>query len=233
MKLLLAEDNHKLAALIAQALEEAGHVVEVYYDGVEAYDMASDGEYDVIILDRMMPGMEGAEVCRLLRTDGVQTPILFLTAKDAVSDRVAGLDAGADDYLIKPFAMDELLARVRTLLRRDGDKQPVLKYDSLTLDPSKRVVRRAGAAIDVTAKEYSLLEYLLRNAEHIVSQAQIIEHVWDQSYDGVSNVVQTYIKQLRRKIDKAFSREEPLITTVRGMGYTLRREQESSEKESA
>lgn len=223
MRILVAEDNTKLAQALKLGLEAEQYAVDVFHDGQEALLVADGDEYDLLILDRMMPGADGLTICRTLREDGVTTPILFLTAKDAVSDRVDGLDAGADDYLIKPFAFAELLARVRSLLRREQEesKTGIIHYDSLSLDPAKKVVTRATQQLKLTAKEYALLNYLLRNAEHTISSSQILDHVWNQDYDGMSNIVQTYIKQIRNKVDKPFPKEKPLIQTVRGFGYKV------------
>lgn len=221
MRILVAEDNTKLAKLLKKGLEDESYAVDVYLDGEEAYSVADGEEYDLLILDRMLPGMDGVTICKKLRSREVQTPILFLTAKDAVLDKVDGLDAGADDYLVKPFAFEELLARVRSLLRKDKDRNPILSYDTLTIDPAKKEVKRALRDVSLTAREYSLLEYLIRSPEHTLSQSGIIDHVWDQDYDGVSNIVQTYIKQLRQKVDRAFPDEKPLIKTIRGLGYKL------------
>jgi DNA-binding response OmpR family regulator len=226
MRILVAEDNHKLALGIKAGLETDGYAVDVFEDGLEAYDMARGAEYDVLIFDRMMPGMDGRTACERLRADGVRTPLLLLTALDSIENRVEGLDAGADDYVVKPFALEELLARIRSLLRRETAqtaKEAVLTYDTLSLDPAKKEVTRAGHRVTLTTKEFALLEFFMRHAEHVVSSSQLLDHVWDQEYDGVSNIIQVYIKELRKKIDRAFPAESPLFHTVRGSGYKLAR----------
>ncbi len=221
MRILLAEDNVKLASALKSGLVAEHYAVDVVHDGTQANDLALGEEYDLVILDRMMPGMDGLTVCRELRRAGSNVPILFFTAKDAVGDRVDGLDAGADDYLVKPFAFNELVARVRSLLRRRGDKRPTLQYADIELDPASKSVKRAGQPLALTAREFSLLEYLLRHKEKVVSSAQLLDHVWSDDYDGLSNIIQTYVKQLRQKVDRAFPDRETLIQTIRGFGYKL------------
>jgi DNA-binding response OmpR family regulator len=223
MRLLIAEDNQKLANALKTGLTAEGYAVDVFTDGEEAYHMALGSEYDVLIFDRMLPGMEGSVACAQLRKEGVRTPLLLLTALDSVENRVEGLDAGADDYLVKPFAFEELLARVRSLLRRDpsSSKTALLVYDTLSFDPVKKTAIRAGKKITLTAKELALLEFFMRNPERVLSSTQLIDHVWDQDYDGLSNIIQVYMKELRKKIDKAFPDQSPLFKTVRGVGYKL------------
>lgn len=221
MKILVVEDNQKLAQILKRGLETEFYLVDVSNDGEQALDYADSDQYDLLILDWMTPGKTGLEICQAIRKQGKQTPVLFLTARDTTADKVEGLDAGADDYLVKPFEFDELLARVRSLLRRHSDKSPLLKVDSLRLNPVKKLVTRKGHVINLTGTEYSLLEYLMRNQDHIVSSTQILDHVWDQSYDGLSNIVQTFVKQLRQKIDRSFPAEKPLLQTIRGLGYKL------------
>ena len=221
MKILVVEDNQKLAQILKRGLETESYLVDVSNDGEQALDYADSDQYDLLILDWMTPGKTGLEICQAIRKQGKQTPVLFLTARDTTADKVEGLDAGADDYLVKPFEFDELLARVRSLLRRHSDKSPLLKVDSLRLNPVKKLVTRKGHVINLTGTEYSLLEYLMRNQDHIVSSTQILDHVWDQSYDGLSNIVQTFVKQLRQKIDRSFPAEKPLLQTIRGLGYKL------------
>jgi DNA-binding response OmpR family regulator len=222
MRVLLVEDDPRVARLVERGLAEAGHQVAVAPDGAEALARAADGSYDLIVLDVLLPALDGLEVCRRLRRQRVRTPILMVTARDAVPDRVAGLDAGADDYLVKPFALDELLARVRALGRRaapDGDAE-VLRVGDLTLDPARHEARRDAQPIDLTAKEFSLLEYLMRHAGQVLTKAQITDAVWGYDSAATSNVVEIYVHYLRDKIDRGFSR--PLIRTVRGVGYTIK-----------
>lgn len=218
MRILLIEDNRRLNNSIRASLEEDGYAVDAAYDGVEGQELAEITPYDVIILDIMLPRRDGLEVCRELRQQRNRTPILMLTARDAVDDRVKGLDSGADDYLVKPFAIEELRARLRALLRRDApEKTGQLLVADLTLDPATHLVTRAGTAIELTAKEFSLLEYFMRNPHRLITREMAENHVWSYDYDGVSNVVDVYIRRLRRKIDEPF--DEKLIETVRGAGY--------------
>ncbi len=220
MKILVVEDEERVAHFIQKGLKEEGHAVDVAHDGEDGEFLAEVNDYDLIILDLMLPKKNGITVCRELRARGVNTPVLMLTARDAVEDKVRGLDAGADDYLVKPFDFAELLARVRALLRRQSEsKSPVLKVADLELDPISRRVTRAGKPIRLTTKEYALLEYLMRNAGKVLSRTLIGEHVWDMNFDPESNVIDVYISHLRRKIDKGF--EPPLLHTIRGQGYLL------------
>jgi DNA-binding response OmpR family regulator len=222
MHILVVEDQQRLANLLKRVLSEERHAVDVAYDGTNGYDLAASDTYDLVILDVMLPGMDGIEVCRQMREDGVQTPVLMLTARGAVEDRVTGLNVGADDYLVKPFAMEEFLARVNALLRRRNreiETNTELKVADLTLDLVRHEVRRNGKIIDLTAKEFSLLDYLMRNAGQVLTRTQITDHVWRYDLDALSNVVDTYIHYLRDKIDKGFS--HPLIKTVRGVGYKI------------
>jgi two-component system, OmpR family, response regulator len=222
MRILLIEDEHKIASAIKQGLELETFAVDVEYDSDSGLATAEAEDYDLIILDRMLPGsLEGVGICKALRQQGNHTPILLLTAKDDVRDRVEGLDAGADDYLPKPFAFEELLARIRALLRRPQDNLgTTLSYKDLTLDTVNYEVRRDGKWIALSRKEFSLLEYLLRNAERLLTKDAIIKHVWDFDADILPNTVEVYIGYLRNKIDKPF-RKNPLIHTVRGYGYKL------------
>ena len=220
MKLLVVEDERRLAQILAEGLREAGYLVEVAFDGVEGQALALTGEFDVIILDLMLPRRDGLEICRELRRRQVDSAILMLTARDAVEDKVRGLDCGADDYLTKPFAFPEFLARVRSLLRRGvRARSQVLTVADLEVDTVRREVRRAGQPIRLTAKEYAVLEYLTHNAGRVLTRDQILAHVWPSDYDGYSNTVDVFIRYLRRKIDWA---DPPLVHTVRGVGYVLR-----------
>ena len=222
MRILLVEDNRRLNDSLLQSLVEDGYAVDPAYDGLEGEEMAQVYPYDAIILDVMLPKKNGLEVCRELRDQRVNVPILMLTARDAVEDRVSGLDSGADDYLVKPFAMQELRARLRALLRRKSDdKSGLLKVADLTLDPATHAVERAGQAVELTAKEFSLLEYMMRNANRVVTRAMVENHIWSYDFQATSNVVDVYVRRLRRKLDDRF--EDKLIETVRGVGYRLRR----------
>ena len=220
MRVLLIEDDVMIARLLKEGLEDELYAVDVANDGSEGYRTAAADEYDVIILDIMLPEMNGYEVCRALRNDGNKTPILMLTARDAESDIVEGLDTGADDYLAKPFSFDVLLARIRALLRRPNEKlEEILQVGDLKLDPSSKKVTRASQEINLTAKEYGVLEYLMRNKGKVLSKEQIISHVWDFDADVLPNNVELFIMFLRRKIDKPF--KSKLIHTVSGFGYKL------------
>ena len=222
----MVEDNHRLNASLRQSLIEDGYAVDPAYDGEEGEELACMTAYDVIVLDIMLPIKDGLEVCRSLRKKRINTPILMLTARDTVDDRIIGLDSGADDYLIKPFAMGELRARLRALLRRDSDdKSSLLTIGDLTLDPATHTVQRAGQGIQLTAKEFSLLEYFMRNADRMISRQMVEDHVWDYDFVSGSNVVDVYIRRLRRKIDDPF--EVKLFETVRGAGYRLHKPAES------
>lgn len=221
MRILIIEDEKTLADSIKVGLTDEHFAVDVLYDGKTGYDQAAVEDYDVIILDIMLPGMDGLTVCRTLREEGVETPILMLTAKDTIEDKVVGLDIGADDYLIKPFAFDELLARIRALIRRKGSKQPVLSVGPLELNPSSHIVKRKNNEIQLTSKEYALLEYFMRNPGQILTREQILSHVWDYSESLASNIIDVLVKRLREKIDKAFPREKQLFITARGLGYKI------------
>ena len=220
MRVLLIEDDVTITRLLKEGLEDESYAVDVANDGSEGYRTAAADEYDVIILDIMLPGMNGYEVCRALRNDDNKTPILMLTARDAERDIVEGLDTGADDYLAKPFSFDVLLARIRALLRRpNGKLEEILQVGDLKLDPSSKKVTRASQEISLTAKEYGVLEYLMRNKGKVLSKEQIISHVWDFDADVLPNNVELFIMFLRRKIDKPF--KSKLIHTVSGFGYKL------------
>ncbi|MDZ4668249.1 MAG: response regulator transcription factor [bacterium] len=225
MKLLVVEDEPKVASFLKQGLEEQHNEVTIVYDGMFAKKMAMENEYDAIILDVMIPYLNGMEVARELRTEGIKTPILMLTALTAVDEKVSGLDAGADDYLVKPFEFKELLARLRALTKRYTDKmseQRVLKVEDLELDLDRKVARRGGRTIELTAKEFSLLEYLIRNKNKVVSRNEILEKVWDAGFDTTTNVIDVYINFLRKKIDKEFPNK--IIHTMVGMGYIVKTE---------
>jgi DNA-binding response OmpR family regulator len=223
MRLLVVEDNPDMGIRLEQGLREHGFAVDRVADGGEAYRYAATGVYDLLILDRMLPGREGLDVLRSLRAAGVTAPAIFLTARSAVADRVEGLDAGADDYLVKPFSFAELLARIRVVLRRGSEPLPsTLRVADLSLDPAARVVERAGQRIDLSPKQFALLHYLMRHAGQVVSRTMIQEHVWNFDFDGLTNVVDVHINRLRNKVDRDFDR--PLIHTLRGVGYVLREE---------
>ena len=222
MRLLIVEDNKKLALSLKKALQTQSYAVDVALDGVQGYDMAAVEDYDAIILDVGLPGRDGFALSRAIRSEKNGTPVLMLTARDAVRDKIEGLDSGADDYLVKPFDFDELLARIRALIRR-SNRQPelVLEAGSLALDPVSHIVKRSDKEIPLTAKEYALLEFLMRRAGHIVTRMQLIEHVWDIDVDPLTNVVDVYIGYIRAKIDRAFPGEPPLIQTIKGLGYRI------------
>lgn len=221
MRILVVEDDRKVASFIRKGLTEDGYAVDVASDGETGLAMGLDRLHDVIVLDVMLPRKPGFQVVRELRQAKVTTPVLLLTAREAVEDKVQGLDAGADDYLTKPFAFAELLARVRALLRRGtAARAPVLQVADLTLDPAVRTVTRGGEAISLTNREFALLEYLLRNAGRVLTRTMIAEHVWDYSFDSGTNVIDVYVNYLRKKIDAG--RERKLIHTVRGVGYILK-----------
>jgi heavy metal response regulator len=220
MRVLVVEDDLRIAEFIRKGLEEEGHAVDVAHDGDEALDWPAVVDFDAIVLDIMLPGRDGIEVCRILRSRSVRTPILMLTARDTVEDRVAGLDSGADDYLVKPFAFAELLARLRALMRRE----PVLlgttlEVADLSLDTATRQVSRAGQPVTLTNKEYALLEYLMRHPNQVLTRTMIAEHVWNFDFDTGTNVIDVHIRYLRRKIDDPHDLK--LIQTVRGAGYRI------------
>ena len=221
MKILLVEDEKKVASFIKKGLEQEFYSVDAVFDGREGETFALSGEYDLIILDIMLPYRDGITILREIRKEKIDTPVLFLTAKDTVPDKVTGLDSGADDYLAKPFAFEELLARVRALIRRkDAEKSVMLKANDLVLDTQKHVAVRNDTEIQLTPKEYSILEYLLKNKNKVISRTILTEHVYDFHFDPDTNVIDVYINKLRNKIDKGF--EKPLLNTVRGVGYSIR-----------
>lgn len=220
MRILLVEDEARVANFIARGLREEAYAVDVAGDGEQALYLASVNPYDLVVLDLMLPIKDGYTVCRELRAGGFRGPVLMLTARDAVDDRVAGLDAGADDYLTKPFDFKELLARLRALLRRSTEfRAPVTRVADLALDTVSHAVERAGRAIPLTAKEYALLEYLVRNEGRVVGREQIAQHVWDEMFDPMSNIIDVYVKRLRDKLDTGG--RQRLIHTRRGEGYIL------------
>ena len=224
MRILVVEDAEKLARSLRRGLEAEGYAVDLVFDGLTARRriIAREEAYDLVVLDVMLPGVDGFTICREVRARGATMPILLLTAKDTTGDKVTGLDSGADDYLVKPFAFEELLARIRTLLRRPANALPTeLVVGDVVLDPASRTARRGDEQIDLTTREFSLLELLLRHAGRVLSRDTILDHVWDESFDSFSNVVDVHVGNLRRKIDRPG--EPSLIETVRGVGYTVRR----------
>ena len=224
MRVLLVEDDSKLASVLLQGLKEQGFAVDLSADGSTGLRLAQSTDYDAVLLDLMLPGKDGLEVLRELRSDGRAVPVLVLTARTSVDERVQGLDLGADDYLSKPFDLKELFARLRAIMRRPPvEPSTTLRLADLELDPARREVRRGGIRIDLTTKEFMLLEYLLRKKGMVVTRAMIQDHVWNMDYQGSSNLVEVYINYLRRKVDQEF--EPKLIHTVRGAGYVLRAEE--------
>jgi len=223
MRILVVEDELKMAALLRRGLAEEGHAVDVARTGDDGVWMAQAAEYDAIVLDLMLPGLDGVSVCRRWRENGVWVPVLMLTARDAIEDRVAGLDAGADDYLQKPFSFVELLARLRALARRGAPERPlVLEVGDLRLDPASRRVWRGASEIGLSAKEFALLEAFMRRPGNVLSRLQLLEHAWDYAYEARSNVVDVYVRYLREKVDRPFGRRS--LETVRGAGYRLRKD---------
>ncbi|GAK53972.1 response regulator receiver domain protein, CheY-like protein [Candidatus Moduliflexus flocculans] len=221
MRILVIEDDRKVAGFIQKGLMEEQYAVDICYDGVDGLFWATEYAYDVILLDIMLPKKDGLSVCRELRASKITTPIIMLTARDTVDDKIKGLDVGADDYLAKPFSFGELLARVRALLRRSQNyTTPLLKLADLELDPASHNVTRGGQEITLTGKEYALLEYLLRNQGRVLTETLIVEHVWDMNYEPGTNVLNVYIHHLRNKIDKGFDKK--LLHTIRGAGYVLK-----------
>jgi two-component system copper resistance phosphate regulon response regulator CusR len=223
MRVLLIEDEHKVSRAVARGLMAEHFAVDVAEEGQSGIDLAETYDYNLVILDLMLPNMDGTAVLRQIRKNNSGVPILVLTARDAVSDKVRNFEAGADDYLTKPFAFAELSVRIKALLRRGtANQSSIVKVEDLELDRLSQRVRRAGKRIDLTLKEYSLLEYLMSNAGRVLSRAMIIEHVWDQRFDGLNNVVDVFVKRLRNKVDD--EHDHKLIYTVRGVGYTIRGE---------
>jgi two-component system OmpR family response regulator len=221
MRILVVEDQPKMAALLRRGIREGGHAADVAASGEEALSMAAASEYESIVLDVMLPGIDGFETCRRLREAGVWAPVLILTARDSVADRVAGLDGGADDYLVKPFSFAELLARLRALVRRaPGARPAVLEVGGVRLDPASRRVWRGEVEVALAPKEFALLEALMHRPDEVLSRYQLLEHAWDYDYENRSNVVDVHIRRLRQKLDERFGLET--IETVRGAGYRLR-----------
>src|SRR6201997_1419635 len=224
MRVLVVEDEARMAGLLKRALQEEGHAVDVAGDGQEGLWLATENAYEAIILDVMLPGLDGIQLCRRLRESGSWVPVLLLTARDGVGDRVRGLDAGADDYLVKPFSLLELAARLRALARRGDRPRPaVLAEGDLKLDPAAKRAWRGGTELRLSPKEFSLLELFLRHPGTVLTRSQILDAAWDFAYDGTSNVVDQYVTYLRKKIDVPFGRRD--LETVRGMGYRLRQEE--------
>ncbi len=221
MRILVVEDDERLASILQRTLKEESYAVDMATDGIEAEWLAFENSYDLIVLDVMLPRLNGFEVLAALRKSGIKTPVMLLTARDATTDVVHGLDHGADDYMTKPFSIDELLARVRALMRRPiaGETGENITVGPLEINPARREVKRGGEKIDLTSKEYALLEYLARNSGSVVSRSQLSEHVWDMNFEPTSNVVDVYVGYLRNKIDKNFT--QPMLKTVRGHGYML------------
>jgi len=225
MKILVIEDEHKIANSIKKGLEQESYAVDVVYNGTDGYDLASSENYEVIILDLMLPDMDGIKICRNLRANNIHIPILMLTAKGQLEDKVGGLNSGADDYLVKPFAFTELLARVKALTRRPKNNLgTVLNLEDLSLNTLTYEVKRAGKEIKLSKQEYALLEYLLRHKNTVLTKEQIINNLWDYDADVLPNTVEVYIGYLRNKIDRPFSKSPKLIQTFRGFGYKLGKE---------
>lgn len=221
MKILVVEDEEDLNRVIVKRLKREGYSVDSSYDGEEALSYIEASDYDVIILDAMMPLMDGFELVRTIRGKGINIPVLFLTAKDEIQDKVKGLDLGADDYMVKPFAFEELIARIRVLIRQKyGRSSNILKIDDLTVNTDSMEVKRGNRTIDMTAKEYSILEYMMQNEGHILTREQIENHVWDYDYEGSSNMIDVYMKKIRSKVE--LENEKKLIKTVRGLGYVIK-----------
>lgn len=219
MRVLIIEDDQSVARFLQQATSEAGYATEVAETGPQGLELASSPVFDVLLLDLTLPRMDGLEVCRRLRAARVRTPVLIITARDTLEDKLAALDGGADDYIVKPFEVAELLARMRALLRRAQPSPTVLEVGDLTLDPATREAKRGGRPMRLSATEYALLEYLMRNAARVVTRSMILDHVWQYDFGGNDNILDVYISYLRRKIDRGH--EQPLIHTVRGVGFRL------------
>jgi heavy metal response regulator len=221
MRVLVVEDDPHMGTHLRKGLQEQGFAVDLVGNGMEALQLAGSVAFDLLILDRMLPGRDGLDVLRELRAQGIRTPTIFLTARAELADRITGLDCGADDYIAKPFAFAELMARVRAISRRGVETQsPVLQVADLRLDPAARTVERAGQRIELTAKQFTMLQYLMRHAGQVVTRTMIVEHVWNFQFEGLTNVVDVHINRLRNRVDRGF--EVPLIHTLRGVGYVLR-----------
>ncbi len=222
MRILLVEDEHRIAHTIKKGLEQERYAVDLAYDGEQGFDLSMSEEYDLLILDLMLPKMDGMTLCKEIRKKDIHTPVLILTARGQIQDKVEGLDSGADDYLTKPFSFEELLARIRALIRRPKTISTTkLTVSDLALDPKLYTVVRSGKQIRLSSKEFALLEYLMRNSSKILSKEQIISHVWNYDADILPNTVEVYIRNLRNKIDKPFKDKKPLLETVRGFGYRI------------
>jgi DNA-binding response OmpR family regulator len=219
MNILIVEDDDSVARFLKQAVSEAGYLPMVVSDGSVALQQATHQRFDLILLDVMLPGMDGLAVCRTLREKGVDTPILIITARDTIEDKIEGLDSGADDYVVKPFLVGELLARMRAILRRGVPQSTVLQVADLTLDPATRRAARAGKTIHLSATEFTLLNYLMRNKGRVLTRSMILQHVWEYDFEGNDNVLEVYVSYLRGKIDRGHT--NPLIHTVRGVGYRI------------
>jgi len=223
MRILIVEDEVKLAHAVKRALELQKYAIDVAYDGIKGHDLASTESYDLIILDAMLPGMEGIDICLALRRENIQTPILMLTAKGQVSDKTSALDAGADDYMVKPFSLEELFSRIRALIRRaTKNNDSILTVKDLSLDPASLKVKRGDKEISLSTKEFAVLEYLMRNKNKVLTKSQIVSNVWNYDADVLLTTVEVHIKNLRDKVDKPF--KEQLIMTVRGFGYEIKDE---------
>ncbi|OGD71748.1 DNA-binding response regulator [Candidatus Collierbacteria bacterium RIFCSPLOWO2_01_FULL_50_23] len=220
MRILIVEDEHRLSNIIKKGLVEDGFAVDQAFDGEEGLYLAETEQYDLIVLDIMLPKLDGLQLCKELRRENVKTPVLMVTAKSTTEDKVAGLDSGADDYMTKPFSFIEFRSRVHALIRRSHQEiSPVLKVDNLEVDPLKHSVKRGGKAINLTPKEFAVLEFLLRHKTEVVSRTMIVEHVWDYNFDGMSNVIDVFVVSLRKKIDGGFPKK--LIQTIHGVGYKV------------
>ncbi|MGB9678486.1 MAG: heavy metal response regulator transcription factor [Thermoanaerobacteraceae bacterium] len=221
MRILIVDDEQHLTDVLYKSLKEEGYSVDIAQDGTEGLDFARMNVYDVIVLDIMLPGMDGINILNTIRNEGIYTPVLMLTAKDTTEDKVKGLDTGADDYMTKPFELSEFMARIRALLRRDSSvKSNILKIADLEIDTVTRQVKRGNKEIILTTKEYSLLEYMMRNAGRVLTRTQIADHIWDYDFEGFSNIIDVYIRYLRKKIDD--ESDNKLIHTIRGSGYCLK-----------